>query len=158
MIVMKIHMKTNRDEDQEGTIMSHAKLKVVGESKKRMYGPRCLLVCGFSPDQRMTILNMTKNKKLKNMPVVFTTGKDRFELVENMVIREHQIGLDSACELEHTIIMSGLTEKELHQTMAAYKKLKLPKPLWATLTPTSEKWTVEALVNELANERLSFEK
>ena len=138
--------------------MSHARLKVVGESKKRMYGPRCMLICGFSPDQRKIILNMTKNKKFKNIPMVFTAEGDRLELMKNMVIREHQIGLDSECELERTIIMSGLTEKELHQTMAAYKKLKLPKPLWATLTPTSEKWTVEALVNELTNERLSFER
>ena len=138
--------------------MSHGKLKVVGGSKKRMYGPRCMLVCGFSPDQRKTILNMTKNKKFKNIPMVFTAEGDRLELMENMVIREHQIGLDSECQLERAIIMSGLTEKELHQTMAAYKKLKLPKPLWATLTPTSEKWTVEALVNELTNERLSFER
>ncbi len=138
--------------------MSHTKLKRVGDSKKRMYGPRCMLVCGFSSDERRTILSMTKNKKLKDIPVVFTAIKDRLELMKNMLTREHQTGLDGDCELERAIIMSGLTEKELHQTMAAYKKLKLPKPLWATLTPTSEKWTVEALIAELSNERLSFEK
>jgi len=138
--------------------MNHAKLKVVGGSKKRMYGPRCMLICGFSADERRTILNMTKNKKFKNIPVIFTGNEDRLELMENIVIREHQAGLDDECGLERAIIMSGLTEKELHQTMAAYKKLKLPKPLWATLTPTSEKWTVEALVAELTNERLSFER
>jgi len=137
--------------------MSHAKLKVVGGSKKRMYGPRCMLVCGFLPAQRKDILTMIE-KKFKNMPVVFTAKKDPLELMKNMVIRGHQTGLDSECELERAIIMSGLTEKQLHQSMAAYKKLKLPKPLWATLTPTSEKWTVEALLAELANERLSFEK
>ena len=138
--------------------MSHAKLKVVGESKKRMYGPRCMLVCGFSPDQRRAILNMIKNKKFKNMPVVFTSDATRHALVKDMLLKEDRNGLDGECLLERTIILSGITGKELHKAMSAYKKIKLPKPLWATLTPTSEKWTVEALVTELTDEHLTFEE
>jgi hypothetical protein len=137
--------------------MSHAKLKVVGESKKRMYGPRCMLVCGFSPDQRRAILDMIKNKKFKNMPVVFSSEETRHALVKDMLVKKDRTGLDDECRLERAIILSGNTEKELHKAMSAYKKIKLPKPLWATLTPTSEKWTVEALVDELTNEHLSFE-
>jgi hypothetical protein len=63
-----------------------------------------------------------------------------------------------ASDLAPAIIMSGLTEKELHKTMAACKRRKLPPILWATLTPTSENWTVEALVSELMTERLHFEE
>lgn len=36
--------------------------------------------------------------------------------------------------------------------MAAYRGLDLPRPLWATLTPVSEKWTVKHLLDELAAE------
>ncbi len=137
--------------------MSHS-LKVVGESKERMYGPRGILVCGFSSDERKTIVKMFNDKKFKNLPVIFTTKEDRTELMKDMVKRSHQSGLEDECGLDRAIIMSGLTEKGLHRTMSVYKKLKLPKPLWATLTPSSENWTVEALISELNSEKLHIEK
>jgi len=143
--------------------MSHS-LKVVGESKQKMYGPRGILVCGFSADERKSILKMLSDKKFKRLPVIFTTSEDRRELMKEMITRGHQTGLDSECgpgdecPLDRAIIMSGLTEKEFHRTMKTYKKLKLTKPLWATLTPTSENWTVESLISELNSEKLHLEK
>ena len=132
--------------------------KVVGESKKRMYGPRGILVCGFSSDERETILKMFSDKKFKRLPVVFTTSEDRTELMKIMLTREHRTGREHECGLDCAIIMSGLTEKEFHRTMKTYKKLNLAKPLWATLTPTSKNWTVEALISELNSERLHLGK
>ncbi len=137
--------------------MSHS-LKVVGESQKRMYGPRGILVCGFSADERKTIVKMFSDKKFKKLPVIFTTPDDQNALMKDMITRDHQTGMEGECELDPAIIMSGLTEKELHRTMSAYKKLKMTKPLWATLTPTSENWTVAALISELTSERLHLEK
>ena len=138
--------------------------KVVGESKKRMYGPRGILVCGFSSEERKTILKMLSDKKFKNLPVVYTTNADRTELMKDMLTRAHKTGLEdesgpeNECTLDRTIIMSGLTEKEFHRTMTNYKKLKMVKPLWASLTPTSENWTVESLISELNSERLHLGK
>lgn len=137
--------------------MSHS-LKVVGESKKRMYGPRGILVCGFSREERKAIDKMFNDKKFKTLPVIFTSRNDQPALMKDMITRPHQTGMDGECGLDPAIIMSGLTEKELHRVMSTYKKLKMSKPLWATLTPTSENWTVEALISELNNERLHLEK
>jgi hypothetical protein len=137
--------------------MSHS-LKVVGESKNRMYGPRGILVCGFSSEERKDILKMLSEKKFKNLPVVYTAKNDRTALIKEIIIRAHKTGLENECKLDRAIIMSGLTEKEFHRTMETYQKLKLAKPLWATLTPTSENWTVEALISELNSEKLHLEK
>jgi len=137
--------------------MSHS-LKVVGKSKKRMYGPRAIMVSGFTPDERQILLKMFKNKKFKKIPVVYTSDKDKPVLVKEMFQRDNLSGFDENCSLNNAIIMSGLTEKEFHFTMSAYKKTKLPKPLFATLTPTSENWTVDSLVTELKNEHLHIEK
>lgn len=149
--------------------MSHS-LKVVGESKKRMYGPRGILVCGFSSEERKSILKMLSDKKFKNLPVVYTTNADRTELMKEMLTRAHKTGLEdesgpedeckpeNKCRLDRAIIMSGLTEKEFHRAMTNYKKLKMVKPLWASLTPTSENWTVESLISELNSEKLHLEK
>jgi uncharacterized protein DUF3783 len=137
--------------------MSHS-LKVVGESKNRMYGPRGILVCGFSSEERKTILKMLSDKKFKNLPVIYTTEDDRTVIMKDIISRAHKTGLENECKLDRAIIMSGLTEKEFHRTMKTYKKLKLTKPLWATLTPTSENWTVESLISELNSEKLHLEK
>jgi hypothetical protein len=122
-----------------------------------------MVVCGFSAGERKIVLNIFLELKLKDLPVVFTTATDWDQLMKTLVLRDHKSGLnpdserEEACDLAPAIIMSGLTEKELHKTMSAYKKRKLPKALWATLTPTSENWTLQALVSELMNERLHFE-
>lgn len=131
-------------------------LKVVGESKKVMYGPRCMLVCGFSLNEKKKLIK--KLKKVKKLPIVFTSQNDRQSLMKNMVLKTNHTGLDETCLLERSIILSGVTEKELHVAMSDYKKTKLPKPLWATLTPISENWTVEALVKELTNEHIHIDK
>ncbi len=143
--------------------MSHS-LKVVGESKKRMYGPRGILVCGFSPEERKSILKMLSDKKFKNLPVVYTTNADLTIMMKDMITRDHKTGLEdecgpeNKCRLDRAIIMSGLTEKEFPRTMKTYKKLKLIKPLWASLTPTSENWTVESLISELNSEKLHLDQ
>ena len=50
------------------------------------------------------------------------------------------------------IVLAGLTERELHAFMAAYKTLGFSRPLWASLTPHSEGWKVRALLAELKEE------
>ena len=127
--------------------------KVVGESKKRMYGPRGLLICGFSAEERVAVMDLLAKKTFGQMPVIFSTDLDKQSLVKDLLAKSPCSGADQPCFLERAIIMSGVTEQELHYIMAEYKKAGLPKPLWATLTPTSENWTIEALVAELASER-----
>jgi hypothetical protein len=56
------------------------------------------------------------------------------------------------------IIMAGITENELHQLIASYRRAGLPNPMWATLTPTSENWTLRELLKELAVEKAALEK
>jgi hypothetical protein len=54
------------------------------------------------------------------------------------------------------LIMAGITEAELHRLMEGYRQAGLPWPLWATLTPISETWTLRALLKELAAERAAL--
>lgn len=128
----------------------------VGESNKRLYGPRCLLVCGYAGDERERVKHVLCEKTFGRIPVVFSTEADRQTRVGEMVTRNHLSGEGQPCSLDRAVIMCGVTEKELHYIMAQYKASGLPRPLWATLTPTSETWTVEALVAELAQERLQM--
>ena len=52
--------------------------------------------------------------------------------------------------------MSGLTQNELHRLMAAYRKAGFARQIWATLTPISEEWSLEHLLNELQAEDMAM--
>jgi len=51
-----------------------------------------------------------------------------------------------------------ITEAQLIGLMGACKKSGLPPALWAVLTPTSEKWAVGQLLQELQRERERLQK
>ncbi len=40
--------------------------------------------------------------------------------------------------------------------MSTYRRVDLPRPMWATLTPVSKDWTVEKLLAKLAAEDDTF--
>ena len=56
-------------------------------------------------------------------------------------------------DLQRAVILSGLTEAQLHEVMAVHRRLALGPSLWATVTPVSERWTMRALLTELSRER-----
>jgi len=60
--------------------------------------------------------------------------------------------------LPWAIILSGLTERELHTVLKNYRPLGLPSPLWATLTETSVNWPLKTLLIELMSEREALRK
>ena len=39
--------------------------------------------------------------------------------------------------LPRAVVMSGLSEVEFHALMNSYRASELPRPIWATVTPTS---------------------
>ena len=49
-------------------------------------------------------------------------------------------------------------EKELIALMTVCRKTGMKDSLWATLTPTSETWTLRQLLSELAAEREALSK
>ena len=137
--------------------MSGSRFKRVGKSQKPMYGKRCVLVCGFSVSQRKIILDMLEKTGLKAIPVVFAIDEDQDATLKEMLSRRDRAGMNNECRLEPAIILSGFTEKELHQVLNAYRGLDLPRPFWATLTPVSENWPLKDLLSELKRERMAME-
>jgi hypothetical protein len=138
--------------------MSQGTFKKIGESTQPMYGPRSILVCGFPPAERDTIMKLLDSIQLKDLPVIFTTAADSEERLGDLLTRPDQSGRNADSGSVRAIVLSGITENELHRTLSAYREVGLPRPLWASLTPFSETWTVSALLEELKNERIAMEK
>ena len=130
----------------------------VGKSKKRMFGPTCLLICGYHTSEQEGILSLIKTCLSAEVPVIFATKEDEqkelCEILNSVPGKREKISPD----LKRAIIMSGLTEKELHLLLTGYREKGLPLQLWATLTPVSEKWTLGRLLNELASEAEALRK
>jgi hypothetical protein len=131
--------------------------KVGSSTKKRLYGPRAALVCGYTAAEQDMLLTMLERFRFVDLPVVFATGEDMDRPVGELLglASGHGRGLDSP--LPRAVVLSGVTEKELSTFMAAWKHLGLPRQNWATLTPTSETWPLVDLLTELDMERLALE-
>lgn len=138
--------------------MSEGTFKKVGESAEPMYGPRAILVCGFNSKEQETVMKLFDAIQLADTPVVFATAADTEMRLCDLLIRPDQSGRDEGSGIARAVVMSGITERELHQILSSYKGAGLPRPLWASLTPVSENWALSALLEELKAERMAMEK
>lgn len=129
----------------------------IDKSEKKMYGPRGLLVCGYPEKEREGFLNLAE-KVLGDIPVVFGVNTGINDLLGELFKHGSKSGITEPSDLPRAVIMSGLSQKELHSLMAAYREAGLVRQLWATLTPTSETWTLKALLIELLAEAEAMSK
>jgi len=138
--------------------MSDGTFKKVGESAEPMYGPRALLLCGFTSSEQKTVMKLLDTIKLSDVPVIFATTADTEICLKDLLTLPDQSGRNTDSDIARAVVMSGITEKELQQILSNYKGAGLPRPLWATLTPFSENWALSALLEELQKERIAMEK
>jgi len=138
--------------------MGQGTFKEIGESAQPMYGPRGMLVCGFAPAEQDAIMKFLGDILLADLPVIFATTANSEERLGDLLTRPDQSGRNADCGPVRAIVLSGITEKELHRIISAYRDVGLPRPLWASLTPFSEGWTLTALLEELKKERIAMGK
>jgi hypothetical protein len=130
----------------------------VARSSRPLYGPRKLLICGFTSEGQTALNKVITASAITDLPAIFAASIDLEESLSNLMSRSANTGRGEPSRMPAAIIMAGITENELHQLMATYREAGLPNPLWATLTPTSETWTLRQLLRELAAERTALEK
>ena len=135
-----------------------ATFKKVTKDDVPLYGPRKLIICGLTPDQQTQFSEIIA-EKFPELPIFCVTITD-LELTMGALAAAVPTGQhpDTSEKLPVAIIMSGVTQGELHELIACYKPTGFPWPLWATLTPTSEKWQFKSLLGELLKERREMAK
>ncbi len=138
--------------------MSDGGFEKVSQSDERMYGPRKLLICGFSADIQPHVVKLLEILKLSDIPRIWVTAEHAGSLISDVLALDDNAGRGVASELPRAIIMSGLTQNELHLLMSGSRQAGMKPPLWATLTPTSETWTVQDLLKELAAEHAAMQR
>ncbi len=138
--------------------MSDAGFTKVTRSEKLLYGPRKLLICGFSSDEQYEFTALLQAMSLTDIPLVWVTDDKADMLIDELVKLEDGTGEGISSNLSRAIIMAGIAEKELHQLMAGCRQSGMKRPLYATMTPISETWTIQNLLTELAAEHKAMQK
>ena len=138
--------------------MANAKFEKVGQTDKPLYGPRKLLLSGFPAGAQPKFQAVLGMVGLTNVPKVWISRDNSDQLIIDLLDLEDETGAGISSSLPRAIIVGGLTENELMQLMAVCRKTGMTNALWATLTPTSEQWTLNQLITELAAERKALQK
>lgn len=132
--------------------MSQGSFEKVEISSKKMYGHRKIAVCGYTASEQRIFMQMLESNKLTLLPLIFAEEADLEKSLGEIMALPDQYGIGKDSHIPRAVILSGITEEELHIIMKAYRGLGLPKLLWAVLTPVSENWTLNELLEELAAE------
>jgi hypothetical protein len=130
----------------------------VDQSDNLLYGPRKLLLCGFAAEAQPKFIALLDMIALSSIPLVWVTQDQADIHVGELVQLEDGAGTGASSELPRAIIVSGISQNELHTLMAGCRKSGMQQPLWATLTPTSESWPIQNLLKELAAEHRAMQK
>ena len=138
--------------------MTDGDFQKVTQSDQLLYGPRKLMLCGFPADAQPKFVKLLEMIELSGMPIVWVTDDQADVEVGELAQLEDGTGAGTSSQLRRAIIMSGISQKELHLLMAGCRKSGMKQPLWATLTPTSETWPIKNLLEELAAEHRAMQE
>ena len=138
--------------------MTDAKFEKVSPNDKPLYGPRKLLLCGFSQSVQPNFNELLELIGLSEIPKVWVTENQNDIRVGELFELQDNTGFGVSSELPRAIIMAGISQNEMHRLMTGCRQSKMKQTLWATLTPTSETWTIQSLLNELAAEHKAMQK
>ncbi len=138
--------------------MTDGGFQKVDQSDNLLYGPRKLLLCGFAAEVQPKFISLLDMIDLSAIPLVWVTEDQADIHVGELVQLENGAGSGASSELPRAIVMSGISQNELHTLMAGCRKSGMQQPLWATLTPTSETWPIQNLLKELAVEHEALKK
>ena len=119
--------------------MTDSDFQKVTQSDEPLYGPRRLLLCGFAAEVQSNFHKLLEMIGLSGLGLVWVTEDQADMQVGELVQLDDGAGADASSNLPRAIIMSGITQNELHLLMAGCRKSGMKRPLWATLTPTFSK-------------------
>jgi Domain of unknown function (DUF3783) len=138
--------------------MTDAKFEKVSPNDQPLYGPRKLLLCGFAESVQPNFNKLLEFIGLAEIPKVWVAESQTDIQVGELMKLQNNTGFGVSSELPRAIIMAGITQNEMHRLMSGCREASMKPPLWATLTPTSETWTIQSLLNELAAERKAMQQ
>jgi hypothetical protein len=132
---------------------SETTFRPIGESDRRMHGTPAVLASGFQADEQKRLRWTMDTAGLLTVPAIYITAASLPATLAALASLPAESNAGETAELPRAMVLSGLTERQLHAIMDSYRESGLPRPIWASVTPTSESWTLKYLLVELLRER-----
>ena len=133
--------------------MTDTTFKKVLPNDKPLYGPRKLLLCGFSAAVQPNFCELLELIGVSDIPKIWVADDQADNLVGELANLDDGAGWGGSSDLPRAIIMGGITQNEMHRLMSGCRQAEMKPALWATLTPTSVTWSLQSLLAELTAER-----
>jgi len=138
--------------------MIDATFEKVTTSDKPLFGPRKLLLCGFPSGAQSKIGTVLEMVGLREVPTIWVLEDQGGMAISELFQLPDNSGESVSSNLPRAIVVAGISQNELISLMTVCRKAGMMNALWATLTPTSENWTIQQLLAELAAERKAMTK
>jgi hypothetical protein len=130
----------------------------VTRSEKRIYGPRKLVLCGFTARTQSKFEAVLSMMGMADVPKVWVTAERQQHTLAELLELPDGSGAGGSSTLPRAVVVCGITEAQLIGLMSMCKKSGMTQAFWACLTPVSENWSLQQLLAELAREREAMEK
>ena len=138
--------------------MVDATFEKVTTSDKPLFGPRKLLLCGFPSGAQPKLGTVFEMVGLREVPKIWVSEDQGDMAISELFQLPDNSGESVSSNLPRAIVVAGISQNELISLITVCKKAGMMNALWATLTPTSENWTIQQLLAELAAERKAMTK
>jgi len=137
--------------------MTDGEFQKLSRTDKPLYGPRKLLLCGFAAEAQAKFRKLLRMIGLSDLPLVWLSEDQADLKLEALIKLDDGTGGGLSSRLPRAVIISGILQVELHLLMSGCRQAGMKQALWATLTPTSETWTLRNLLSELAAEHQAMQ-
>ena len=126
------------------------------EDNQRPDGKTCILVAGYDP---IALNNIKAYAKSMDIDEVVEVKKDQMNnTLRQLIDHTGNVSTKPVEQVMPAIVLNAVSSAELNQFVHNFKTLKLPKCLFAMVTPTSINWKFQDLVKDLLEERAMFQK
>lgn len=136
--------------------MTERTFRELDGSERSIPGPPAVLLCGFSvPEAEEVRVLLDEAQTGTERLVLCTEGMLRRPLQEVLEVSIHEEPVPPD-RLPRVILLSGMTEQQIHSFLDAFRVSGLPRPIFATTTDSNLRRNLRDLLLDLLNEHRSL--
>jgi len=132
--------------------MSQGEFKRIDQDEGAPLGPLALLLCGFSPEESRTIFSFLGTIDASEHRVVLCTEPMLAQSLGEALTTTEEVPPVPPGKLPRVIVLSGMSGAQVRVFLDQYASTQLPRPIFATVTPSNLDFTVRDLLVELLQE------
>ena len=132
--------------------MSQGEFKRIDQDEGPPLGPLELLVCGFSIEESRTVSSFLGTINVPEHQVVLCTEPMLAQSLGEALTTTEESPPVPPDKLPRVIVLSGMTGAQVRVFLDQYASTQLPRPIFATVTPSNLDFTVRDLLIELLQE------